>query len=85
MEQDPVKLTLPPSSSFPSFPSFPLLPPPSPSFHVNVPIDVAFVLILFMQPFLEETVSQPTSRYSDSYTIFTPLFHDVPELQMQEL
>lgn len=33
-------------------------------FHVTMSIDIALVLILFVQPFLGETVSQQTSWYS---------------------
>lgn len=47
------------------------------SFHVNVFIDIAIVLILFMQPLLGETTSQPTIWHSHNAMF--------PEAQMQGL
>lgn len=39
------------------------------SFYVNIPIDIAIVLLFFMQPFLGDNVPQLTSWDSGSYNL----------------
>lgn len=47
-------------------------------FHINVSTDVSVLLVLFMWPFLGQTVSWLTSWYSGSCMVFFPLLCDVP-------
>lgn len=53
--------------------------------HVKISIDVGIVLVLFIQPFLEETVSLQASRYSRFYNLSTLSSSVFPEQWMKEL
>lgn len=49
-------------------------------FHVSMSIAIAMVQILFVKPFLWETVEQQNSWYSGSYTLSIPSSVVFPEL-----
>lgn len=55
-------------------------------FHVNMPIDsIIFFLVLFMQSFLGDNVSQKISLYSDSHNLSGPLPKMFPECSSCDL